>query len=219
MTAQQIERRSAGTLEATDPAEGRRVSGYAALFNSDSRDLGWGFVERIMPGAFDDALADDERCVLALLNHYEGRGVLAKHRAGGGTLTLEVDERGLKYSFDAPNTALGDELLEGIRRGDISESSFAFTVEEEIWEQKGDRYLRTIHKVGRLFDVSPVYDPAYRGTSVTARSQAEVRAMLEGGAGSIEGSESSENSEISEKTLGDLPEKPNIYQVLRAQYN
>ena len=64
-------------------------------------------------------------------------------------MKLKKDERGLKYTFEAPKTALGDELLEGIRRGDISTSSFAFTVESDTWEKQPDnRYVRTINKFG-----------------------------------------------------------------------
>ena len=69
-----------------------------------------------------------------------------------------MDDTGLKYRFDAPNTALGDELLEGIMRGDISTSSFAFTIESDNWTKKEDgSYLRTITKFKELYDVSPVY--------------------------------------------------------------
>ena len=64
----------------------------------------------------------------------EERGVLARSKFGNGSLELTIDDTGLRYKFDAPNTQLGDELLEGIRRGDISTSSFAFKVEEDKWE-------------------------------------------------------------------------------------
>ena len=69
--------------------------------------------------------------------------------------------------FEAPNTALGDELLEGLRRGDITTSSFAFTVGKDNWEKREDgSYLRTIVSIQELFDVSPVYRAAYDATSV-----------------------------------------------------
>ena len=107
--------------------------------------------------------------VLCLLNHNEGRGVLARWRGGEGSLELEVDEKGLRYAFDAPNTQLGDELLEGLKRGDINASSFAFTVDHDTWaKDEGGNYIRTIDKFGQLFDVSPVYRPAYNDTSVKA---------------------------------------------------
>lgn len=157
--------------------ESRRVEGYAALFNSSSVPIvDWDgtFTETIAPGAFDGvAEVSDVKC---LLNHDTSRGLLARARNGKGSLSLTIDERGLKYAFDAPNTALGDELLEGIRRGDISGSSFAFAVSKDTWEKLGDgTYARTIEKVERLYDVSPVYDPAYPETTVDVRGLEELR--------------------------------------------
>lgn len=143
----------------------RNVSGYAVVFNSESRDLG-GFKEVILPSALDGVIANSD--ILCLLNHNEDKGVLARSNKGTGSLTLEVDEKGLRYSFEAPNTALGDELLEGLRRGDITASSFAFRVGKDNWEKRSDgSYIRTIQNIERMFDVSPVYVPAYDATSVT----------------------------------------------------
>lgn len=156
--------------------ESRLVSGYAIVFNSDSNDLG-GFTERINPDALNGVVEKSD--VLCLLNHNEDRGVLARSNKGEGSLTLEIDEIGLKYSFEAPNTALGDELLEGLRRGDISTSSFAFTVEKDSWSKNEDgSYLRTINSISELFDVSPVYRAAYDATSVKvdARGLDEMKA-------------------------------------------
>lgn len=116
--------------------ESRHVEGYALLFNTDSQPM-WGgdMIERIAPTALDgDILGKSD--ILCLMNHDERRGVLARSRMGQGSLKLEVDEKGLRYSFDAPNTALGNELIESLKRGDISESSFAFTVEDDNWEKK-----------------------------------------------------------------------------------
>ena len=144
-------------VRATTP-ESQQVEGYALVFNSESNDLG-GFKEII-----------DNSDVLCLLNHNEDKGVLARCNKGNGSLKLTVDERGLKYTFEAPNTALGDELLEGLRRGDISTSSFAFTVGSDNWEKRQDgTYLRTIKKIKQLYDVSPVYHAAYDATSVNTR--------------------------------------------------
>lgn len=149
--------------------ESRTVSGYAIVFNSDSNDLG-GFIERIDPNSLDGVVEKSD--VLCLLNHNEDRGVLARSNKGEGSLTLEIDEIGLKYTFEAPNTALGDELLEGLRRGDISTSSFAFTVGKDSWSKlENGSYLRTINSINELFDVSPVYRAAYDATSVKADSR------------------------------------------------
>lgn len=147
----------------------RRVTGYAVVFNSYSHDLG-GFKEIIEPTALDGIIEISD--VLCLMNHDEDRGVLARSKYGTGTLELTIDEHGLKYSFEAPHTALGDELLEGLKRGDITTSSFAFTVAEEDWS-KDDTGLdiRTIKKIDRLYDVSPVYQEAYPDTDVAQRSR------------------------------------------------
>ena len=145
---------------------GRRVEGYALLFNTPSDALD--FEEVIIPGALDGVI--EKSNVFALLNHDSSRGILARCKSGKGTLKLEIDSKGLLYSFVAPNTALGDELLEYLKRGEVTESSFAFTVKEDIWEKVGAKTRRTIKKFDELFDVSPVYDAAYSKTTVSARA-------------------------------------------------
>jgi len=129
------------------------VVGYGAVFNSESNDLG-GFVEYIAPGAFDGRLEDDVRF---LINH-DG---LPLARTTNNTLRLSVDERGLKYEADMPDTTLANDLMTLLRNGTISQSSFAFTVEEDSWENVEGRNIRTINKVSRLYDISSVTFPAY----------------------------------------------------------
>ena len=129
------------------------VVGYGAVFNSESNDLG-GFVEYVAPGAFDGRLEDDVRF---LINH-DG---LPLARTTNNTLRLSVDERGLKYEADMPDTTLANDLMTLLRNGTISQSSFAFTVEEDSWENVEGRNIRTINKVSRLYDVSSVTYPAY----------------------------------------------------------
>lgn len=167
-----IEKRNVDGQLSSD--ENRHVEGYALVFNSESRGLN-GFVEQISPNALDGVLPNQR--VLCLLDHNESRGILAKYDNGKGTLKLEVDKRGLKYSFDAPKTPLGDELLEGIKRGDITTSSFAFKCKDDSWEKRSDgTYLRTINKFDSIFDVSPVYFAAYDSTSVDLRGLNELKA-------------------------------------------
>ena len=162
-------------LELRLSPESRLVEGYALVFNSESNDLG-GFVEVIDRNALEGVLEKSD--VLCLLNHNEDKGVLARWNKGEGSMVLEVDDKGLKYLFEAPNTALGDELLEGLRRGDIVNSSFAFTVGKDNWEKRSDgTYLRTIQNISQLFDVSPVYHPAYNATSVNRRGLEQLQAQ------------------------------------------
>lgn len=164
-------------VEFRNEPENRHVEGYGSVFNSRSLDLG-GFTEIIAPGAFDGVIEKSD--VRALLDHNPDRGILARSRNGEGTLKLEIDERGLKYSFDAPHTSLGDEVVEGLRRGDYDESSFAFTVESETWtKEEGGSFLRTINKISRLYDVSIVPVGAYSDTSVALRSLDAYKESLE----------------------------------------
>lgn len=155
--------------------EGRTVEGYALLFDVPSDGLS--FREIIKPGALDGVIEKSD--VFAVLNHSQGRGVLARSKYGKGSLSLLVDEKGLKYRFDAPRTALGDELLENLRRGEIDQSSFSFDVEEDTWKKMPDGTLeRTINKFGQLYDVSPVYDAAYSATSVYLRGKEQIEAAI-----------------------------------------
>ena len=153
---------------------GRKVEGYAIVFNKESRDLG-GFREVIRPEAIKGVLEESD--VLALLNHNIDKGVLARSTKLSGTLNLTVDNRGVAYSFDAPKTTLGDEVVEGIKRGDIRTSSFAFTVAQngEVWSERAEGYLREIVKFNMIYDVSPVYREAYQDTSVALRSLDEIK--------------------------------------------
>lgn len=163
-----IEKRAA-TIEATQETESRTVTGYAAVFDSDSEDLG-GFIERIERGAFKEAIQTSD--VRALFNH-DNNLILARTKSG--TLKLYEDERGLKYEFEAPNTTAGNDLLEMIKRGDISQSSFGFTVDDDEWSSKEGIAFRKIKKVKRLYDVSPVTFPAYPEASVAVRKLEELK--------------------------------------------
>ncbi|MBQ0154523.1 MAG: phage major capsid protein [Bacteroidales bacterium] len=141
--------------------ESRTVRGYAAVFSSISQDMG--FREVLEPGAIDaDTIA--RSVVLARFNHDDNK-ILAKCDRGQGSLSLSVDARGLYYTFEAPNTAAGDECLEMIRRGDVSQSSFAFTIADDDWTYADGEYLHTIRKVDMLYDVAPVFNPAYQATT------------------------------------------------------
>lgn len=164
-------------VTATEENEKRTIEGYALLFDTTSDGLG--FEEVIERGALDGVIVKSD--VFALLNHNSSRGILARSKKGQGSLTLTVDNKGLKYSFEAPKTALGDELLENVRRGEIDQSSFAFTVADngEKWERlSGGKWKRTISKIERLYDVSPVYNAAYSKTSVYMRGKENAEKEL-----------------------------------------
>lgn len=148
-------------------SESRTIEGYAAVYNEET-DLGY-FREMIVPGAFDGADMSDVR---ALFNH-DSNYVLGRTKSG--TLTLTPDERGLKYKIQVPNTAAGNDMLELVRRGDISQSSFAFVPDVTSWvEETGKPMLRKIEKFAAIYDVSPVTYPAYENTSVAVRSAQQI---------------------------------------------
>lgn len=167
--SEQAERRFFNPAIELRAAEGatdsRIVRGYAAVFNKDSEDFG-GWVERIAPGAFDDVLNDD---VVALFNH-DPNLVLARNSK---TLKIGVDKTGLWYEFSAPDTTAGNDLLTNLKLENVRSSSFSFTLKEVKWsfsKEKGQPDVRTVMKIERLFDVSPVTYPAYPDTTVAQRS-------------------------------------------------
>lgn len=154
--------------------DSRNITGYAVVYESVSEDLG--FRERIMKGAItDDTIKKSD--VFCLLNHDPSK-VLARSKNGEGSLKLEIDEQGLKYSFAAPQTDLGNEILEHLQRGEIDSSSFAFTVStdegSERWYTVEGVQYRDIYRIDELFDVSPVYQPAYQETTVSKRALEEL---------------------------------------------
>ena len=130
------------------------LRGYAAVYNSDSENMG-GFYEQIAPGAFRDVMGDDVR---AYLNHDENRLL---GRVSSGTLTISSDDRGLYYEVKMPNTTYAKDLIELMKRGDINQSSFAFLIGDDYWEERNGETYRIITKISRLLDVSPVAQPAY----------------------------------------------------------
>lgn len=153
----------------------RQVRGYAAVFDSESQVLGDPrnqFVEKISRSAFDAADMGD---VVCLFNH-DSNYVLGRSKNGAGSMTMGIDERGLWYQVDMPNTTLGNDLLESIKRGDIQSSSFAFSIANggDTWEKEernGESILsRTISKISKVYDASLVVTPAYPDATVALRS-------------------------------------------------
>lgn len=164
-------------------ADARRIGGYGAVFGKLSRNLG-GFVENIAAGAFNKSRADGWNNVVARYNH-DSNMVLGT--TGGRTLDLRVDEAGLWYEVEPPQSR-GD-ILELVSRGDVAHSSFAFRVAAsgDEWSVTDQKFpMRTLHEV-QLVDVAPVLEPAYPDTTAGLRSLAthfettaeEIRSMAE----------------------------------------
>lgn len=154
--------------------EGKEIvslRGTAAVFNELSDPIMGFFRERIMPGAFDGVMENDVR---ALFNHDYN---LVLGRSASKTLRYGVDESGLWYEVDLPDTEYARDLAHSIERGDIDQSSFSFSIERggDKWLQDPDdrsMEIREVNRIERLFDVSPVTIAAYPQTSVqvSARS-------------------------------------------------
>jgi HK97 family phage prohead protease len=180
----QIERRHVTTefrvSAATEPA---RISGYAAVFDSQSEDLGYfcELREEIDPHAFDSVMATNPD-VRAFFNH-DPDYVLGRTTAG--TLRLSVDSRGLAYEIDPPDTQLARDLMVSMRRRDITGSSFGFICKRDQWTDNPDGSVtRRILEFDQLLDVSPVTFPAYPASSSEANSlpasmPAEFRSRFE----------------------------------------
>ncbi|MEZ4699248.1 MAG: HK97 family phage prohead protease [Rhodothermales bacterium] len=140
----------------------KTITGYAAVFNERSQDLG-GFMEVIRPGAFRQAILTSD--VRALWNH-DQKLVLGRTKAG--TLKLAEDDRGLRIELVPPESPIGQNAVEAIGRGDVDQMSFAFSVGKDAWTSLEDgRQLREILSIKQLFDVSPVTFPAYAQTDVS----------------------------------------------------
>ena len=191
--------------------DSRILSGYAAVFNSESKDLG-GFTEMISPTAFEGVIERSD--VFAVLDHDRNK-VLARSKMGKGSLELNIDEKGLQFRFESPNTTLGNDVLSMVKRGDLTDASFCFTVEDESWQKREDgSYLRTINKIGDLFDVAICYNGAYPEsyTEVALRSLDKFKEELRA-AECVEEEDSDDvdetNDETTDETNDETSEKTN----------
>ena len=152
------------SLPLPNSGEGRNVSGYAANFLE--YDMGT-FRERIERTAFDNLDAYD---IHALYNHDYDK-VLARRNKGKGTLELVTDDQGLKFGFELPDTATGNEVRTLVGRGDVDQASWAFTVKREEWvDARSEKPLRVIKEVGEIYDISLTPRGANPTTSVALRS-------------------------------------------------
>jgi HK97 family phage prohead protease len=146
----------------------KKLRGYALKFGQ-RYDMGW-FTEEIAREALANADMADVR---ALLNH-DPNVVLG--RTAAGTLSLSIDDTGLAYEIDLPDTQAARDLATSIERGDISQSSWGFTLRYDdntagdVWERMNGKDHRTIKAVKRVYDVSPVTFPANPDTTVAKRS-------------------------------------------------
>lgn len=164
-----LEIRALNTVEKT---EENIVEGYALKFNTESRNLG-GFIETITPEALEGVDLSDVRCFL----DHDSSKLLG--RTSSGTLKLNVDETGLYFRCILPNTSVGRDAMELVTRGDLNQCSFGFTVEKDKWAKGNDIMMRSINKIGNLFEISLVSIPAYDDTDVRVATRSLEEAVNE----------------------------------------
>ncbi|HMY34817.1 MAG TPA: HK97 family phage prohead protease [bacterium] len=149
-----------------------RVCGYALRFGV-SYDMGW-FTEEISRTALDNADMTDVRI---LFNH-DPNQILG--RTSAGTATVRVDDNGLWYEAELPNSPNGENVRVALERGDVTQSSWGFMLryddntQGDLWQRKNGKDHRTITDVSAVFDASPVTFPANPETSAAKRSYDQV---------------------------------------------
>lgn len=173
-----------------DGEQSRTITGYAILFNTPSAPL-WDDDEEevrevIAPEAVTRALLDT--CDIKMTMFHDRQLILARSKAGAGTLSYTVDEKGVAFSFEAPNTTDGDKALELVRRGDISGCSFMFRacywdrnkVEVNTETRDGKAYtVYTVREIEGIYDFTLAADPAYPDTTCEAEARELVKNLRE----------------------------------------
>lgn len=154
-------------IEIREDDDGNRtLTGYAVKWDKKSHVLGYWrkFREQFKKGAFVASLENDDQ---RFLWSHDTSQVLG--RTKNKTLRLEEDDVGLRFELDLPNTTLGNDTYETIKRGDVDGVSFGFSMlDDEMDEPDDDLPLRTVKKA-KLFEVSAVAFPAYPDSEVSAR--------------------------------------------------
>lgn len=169
--------------EAADGGESRNIEGYALKFGVRSRLLcdWWDcYYEILEPGSITREMLDD--CDIKLTMFHDRQLILARSNKGVGTLNYEVDEVGVKFWAEMPNTVDGDKALELVKRGDIAGCSFIYSTDEMDSEnavsyerlkektKSGDEILlRHVKRIDAVYDFTLTTDPAYEQTNVTRR--------------------------------------------------
>ena len=150
---------------------GRHISGKAISFDTQSNDIG--FIEILHRGCISQELIDSSNIVF-LYNH-DYNQVIARANKGKGTLNIDLRDDGVYFDLEVPNTTMGNDLLENIRLGNITQCSFGFSYSNEEGAYKDEKiddvWYRNVYKIGKLYDLSAVTYPAYDDTYVNARMQ------------------------------------------------
>lgn len=171
--------------ESGDGEQSRTITGYAILFDTPSAPLYEDEDEEVREVIAPEAVTRDllDRSDIKMTMFHDMQLLLARSKDGQGTLTYDIDERGVSFSFDAPNTVDGDKALELVRRGIISGCSFMFTtyyrdkkcVERTVEKSEGkNRVTCRVKTILGIYDFTLTPDPAYPATSCEARDLAGI---------------------------------------------
>jgi HK97 family phage prohead protease len=144
------------------------LTGYAAVFNSLSVDLG-NFHERVLPGAFTETIHQDD--IRALWN---GNPNYVLGRKKNGTLRLSEDSKGLAVEIKLPDTILGKAIIELVHRGDVDQMAFGFATLKEQWIREEGKRIRELQKL-KLFEVGPATFPIYPQTNLAVAQRSLKR--------------------------------------------
>lgn len=166
--------------------DSRRIEGYAILFNSPSVSFSANekddVREVIAPEAVTRELLDRSDIIMTM--YHDNQIILARSKQGEGTLSYDIDEKGVKFSFEAPHTNDGKTAIELVKRGDIDGCSFAFSANysdkdavqrDTETDEDGTRHtLFTVRQITGLYDFTLTPEPVYPATSVEARDLASL---------------------------------------------
>lgn len=168
-------------------ASGRTIEGYAILFDTPSLPLyddgDEELREVIAPEAVTRELLDGSDIKFTMF--HDGQLLLARRKRGGGTLSCDIDKRGVRFSFEAPATPDGDKAVALVRAGIIDGCSFAFSTRygdsthvERTRREEGGKSVVTcrVKKITGIYDMTLTPDPAYPATTVEARALMGERA-------------------------------------------
>ena len=154
--------------------ENGTIEGCAIPFNTWS-PVRQGFREMILPEAVEGVIEQSD--IFMRYNHDESKGFLARCKNGKGSLKIDVRDDGVHFSFKPKKDNLSQYIVERLEDRDISEMSFAFTVESDQWTKEEDgTYSRVIGKFYRLYDLS-VVDNSFYGieNAVTCKRFEEIQ--------------------------------------------
>jgi hypothetical protein len=159
-------------LRVSGEANASRIEGYAAKYNVPSVPIWDMFIEQLAPGCFDEVLADASLDCRFLHNHNPDT---VYGRTTNGTLRLRSDNVGLYVECDLPDTQAARDLAACVKRGDITQMSFAFDIAPNgcqwIYDDTLEYPLRIVTQVEKLYDCCTATYPAYEQTTAMARAE------------------------------------------------